>query len=202
MARRTKAEAEQTREAILDAAEILFAERGVGSSSLEDIARAAGVTRGAVYWHFADKPALFQALYQRVKSPMQQYLDDAVASDEPLQGLRDACVYVLKQLATDPHTQRVFGIMAFKCELAAADECRAKWQHDGRAAAIQKYEKALSRAKKFGQLANGISPKLAANALTAFIGGLINDFLRCPDSLNLKRDGSRMIDLFFSGLRA
>jgi len=48
MVRRTKEEAEQTRDQILDAAEILFFERGVAHTSLEQIARAAGVTRGAV----------------------------------------------------------------------------------------------------------------------------------------------------------
>ena len=50
--RRTKEQAEQTRVAILEAAERLFLEKGVAQCSLEQIARAAGVTRGAVYWHF------------------------------------------------------------------------------------------------------------------------------------------------------
>ena len=48
MARRTKAEAEQTREQILDAAEAVFLDRGVARASLAEIAQAAGVTRGAV----------------------------------------------------------------------------------------------------------------------------------------------------------
>ena len=47
--RRTKEDAQQTRESLLDAAECLFAERGVSRTSLQDIAKAAGVTRGAVY---------------------------------------------------------------------------------------------------------------------------------------------------------
>ena len=55
MARRTKFEAEKTRNAILDAAEKVFYKRGVARTSLEQIARAAHVTRGAVYWHFHDK---------------------------------------------------------------------------------------------------------------------------------------------------
>ena len=59
MARRTKGEALETRHRILDVAERVFSERGVTRTSLADVAKAAGVTRGAIYWHFADKADLF-----------------------------------------------------------------------------------------------------------------------------------------------
>ena len=55
MARRTKEEALATRHALLDAAERVFGRRGVARTSLVEIAEEAGVTRGAVYWHFKDK---------------------------------------------------------------------------------------------------------------------------------------------------
>jgi TetR/AcrR family acrAB operon transcriptional repressor len=57
MARRTKEEAAATRESILDAAEQLFVKQGVSRTTLQHIATAAGVTRGAIYWHFNDKGA-------------------------------------------------------------------------------------------------------------------------------------------------
>lgn len=59
--RRTKEDAQHTREALLDAAELVFAQRGVSRTSLQEIAKAAGLTRGAVYWHFKDKAELFNA---------------------------------------------------------------------------------------------------------------------------------------------
>ena len=52
MARRTRDEALETRNTILDTAERVFSERGVSHTTLADIAAAAGVTRGAIYWHF------------------------------------------------------------------------------------------------------------------------------------------------------
>lgn len=61
MARRTAAEAAQTREALLDAALLVFAERGFAAAQLEDIAQRAAVTRGALYHHFSGKAALYQA---------------------------------------------------------------------------------------------------------------------------------------------
>jgi len=62
MARKTKLEALETRERLLDAGEVVFRQRGVTRTSLAEIAAAAGVTRGAVYWHFKDKAALFHAM--------------------------------------------------------------------------------------------------------------------------------------------
>src|SRR5213082_1462422 len=71
MARRTKEEALETRHRILDAAERIFERRGVSRTSLQDIAEAAGVTRGAIYWHFDGKEALFTAMMERATMPME-----------------------------------------------------------------------------------------------------------------------------------
>ena len=65
MARRTKEDAEATRNALLDAAERVFYDKGVSRASLDDIAREAGTTRGAIYWHFKDKADLFNAMMER-----------------------------------------------------------------------------------------------------------------------------------------
>jgi AcrR family transcriptional regulator len=72
MVRRTKKEAAATRDALLDAALRVFRDRGVAHTSLEEVAAAAGVTRGAVYWHFKDKADLFTALCERVQLPMER----------------------------------------------------------------------------------------------------------------------------------
>jgi TetR/AcrR family acrAB operon transcriptional repressor len=80
MARRTKEEAAATRDSILDAAEKLFVEQGVSRTTLQHIASAAGVTRGAIYWHFDDKGALFNAMMERATLPLEaelQVLDEA-----------------------------------------------------------------------------------------------------------------------------
>ena len=71
MVRRTKEEAQRTRERILDTAEREFQRRGVSRTSLEEMARAAGVTRGAIYWHFKDKADLFNAMMKRVTLPLE-----------------------------------------------------------------------------------------------------------------------------------
>src|ERR1043165_9375663 len=103
MARRTKEEALETRSRILDAAEQGFHAKGVSHASLEEIATAADVTRGAIYWHFKDKAKLFDAMMQRVVLPAEDLLEQAgehVKSD-PLELLRHATISVLMRCARD-----------------------------------------------------------------------------------------------------
>lgn len=66
MERLTRVEQQQrTRQRLLDAAEVLIAERGIHATSLEDIATAAQLTKGAIYANFAGKKALMEALLER-----------------------------------------------------------------------------------------------------------------------------------------
>ena len=85
MARCTKQEAQITRERLLDAAERVFEARGVARTSLAEIAQAAGVTRGALYWHFKDKAALFNAMLDRVALPLSAELEALLACVECLE---------------------------------------------------------------------------------------------------------------------
>jgi TetR/AcrR family acrAB operon transcriptional repressor len=118
MARRTKEEAAATRDSILDAAEKLFVEQGVSRTTLQHIASAAGVTRGAIYWHFDDKGALFNAMMERVTLPLEaemQTLDNAGSAD-PLDDLRNYVLAVLRRTVDDPQARRVFEIATLKVE--------------------------------------------------------------------------------------
>ena len=63
--------AEATRRAVLDAAKSLFGRQGYAQTSVDEIADAARVTKGAVYHHFAGKEALFRAVYAEVETAAQ-----------------------------------------------------------------------------------------------------------------------------------
>jgi TetR/AcrR family acrAB operon transcriptional repressor len=109
MVRRTKEDAQVTRDRLLDAAEQVFSRRGVSGTSLNEVAAAAGVTRGAVYWHFLDKAALFNAMMERVTLPLEQELAVENPGD-PLGTLKERFVGALKKTVDDPQTRRVFEI--------------------------------------------------------------------------------------------
>jgi AcrR family transcriptional regulator len=63
---------EATRAALLETATAMFAERGFARTSLDDIAVATQVTRGAVYHHFASKQAVFESVFDALERDMTE----------------------------------------------------------------------------------------------------------------------------------
>jgi TetR/AcrR family acrAB operon transcriptional repressor len=202
--RRTRDEALETRNAILDTAERVFSERGVSHTSLADIAAAAGVTRGAIYWHFKNKADLFDAMMNRVVLPMEQMAARAgdAGLDDPLAYVRACALNVLERVVNDPQCRRVFEICSHKCEYV--DEMsQVRDRHiEGRDKCLSHIENGLRNAARKGMLARGIDPRHAAVGLHALVDGLIMNWILDPGYLPLKKEAGRMIDLYLGGLRA
>jgi AcrR family transcriptional regulator len=98
-----------TRAALVDAARPLFAERGYGGVGTEEIVRAAGVTRGALYHQFKDKAELFEAVFESVEQDVMQRIADAVVAagaQDPVAALRAGAAGWLDACA-DPVVKRV-----------------------------------------------------------------------------------------------
>jgi AcrR family transcriptional regulator len=108
--RRTQAErAAETREALIAAARPLFAAHGFAEVSLETIVRAAGVTRGALYHHFADKTELFAAIFERVEGEVATRMAEAIAAAneaDPVEVMRLGANFWL-DVCSDPEIQRI-----------------------------------------------------------------------------------------------
>lgn len=107
MARRTRAEMEQTRAALLATAHAVFTERGYADTSMDDLTAQAGLTRGALYHHFGDKKGLLQALVAQMDAAMDARLQaiSATATD-PWEGFRSRCQAYL-HMALEPDIQRI-----------------------------------------------------------------------------------------------
>ena len=121
MARRTKEEALQTRQMLLNAAIEQFAWRGFSSTTLTDIADAAGVTRGAVYWHFSSKSELFNAMWQE-QSPLRELTYDKLIQlddSNPLEKLRNKFIICLQYIAENSKQRALMQILYHKCEFSS-----------------------------------------------------------------------------------
>ena len=204
MVRRTKADAEATRHSLLDAAEHLFQKRGVSRTSLNDIAVAAGTTRGAIYWHFRDKADLFNAMMERVVLPLEETLNGAGKNpsdlEDPLQALRDAIAHALHKTATDERTRRVFEIATLQVEYH--DEMHAvRARHlQGRNDCMQQTAKVLQSAANQQGLTLAIPVQSAALGLHVMIDGLIQNWLLDPKAFDLRRCGRQVVNTYLAGL--
>jgi len=204
MVRRTKAAAAATREALLDAAEAIFRDKGVAHTSLAEIAAAANVTRGAIYWHFNDKAELFKALCGRAKLPSETMLAVAVGvpQKDPLGTLRELSIGMLEQLATDPRTQAVFDVVFNKCEYAAETATVDERRLSADNACLRNLERLLKQAVARRQLPHDTDTRLAALLLNAFVVGVMHQWVRCPEAYDLSRAAPHLIDVVLAGLRA
>ncbi|WP_028630783.1 TetR family transcriptional regulator [Metapseudomonas resinovorans] len=200
--RRTKEEAEKTRVAILDAAEHLFLENGVAHTSLEQIARAAGVTRGAVYWHFQNKAHLFHEMLSQVRLPQEQMIDRLCGCNgqDPMLSLRDLCLEAIINLARDEQRKRIFNILLHRCEfteeLREAEERHYAFVDQF----IQLCEALFDRPACRERLRPGIKPLHASRAVHALVIGLFSDWTRDPRLFDPLQDAEPMVDALFRGL--
>jgi AcrR family transcriptional regulator len=202
MVRRTKDEAEQTRNTILNAAETVFYQNGVARTSMEQIARAAHVTRGAIYWHFEDKIEVCEAMMQRVFLPQEDILDRLAASpgDTPLDDLKKACIDALKLIATDKRRQRVVTILMFRCEYVQEMTSIMERRRQCKDHMLDRSLRLFQRAKTLKMLAPGWTPRLAAISLQALMTGLITGGLEGRRDFDLARSGPLCLEAFFRAL--
>lgn len=204
MVRRTKADAEATRHRLLDAAEQLFQARGVSRTSLNDIATAAGTTRGAIYWHFRDKADLFNAMMERVTLPLEETLacvgEKADALDDPLQALRTSLVSALHKTANDGRTRRVFEIATQQVEYNQDMHSVRERHLRVRNACVKQTAQGLQAAASRQGLALPMSLHSAALGLHVMVDGLIQNWLLDTAAFDLEACGTQTLDAYLAGL--
>ncbi|UUX97082.1 TetR family transcriptional regulator [Aquabacterium sp. J223] len=201
MVRRSKEDALATREALLDAAQAEFAVHGVAGTSLERVATAAGVTRGALYWHFRDKNDLFGALMARATLPLEcLFQDDEPQQHWTLDGLRDELVDGLRHIAKDPRLQQVFMIATQKVEYVGEQEALRERHTAERATFVGRIERLLRRIAATQPLS--LPASQAAIALHALMNGLVYNWTLCGHGFDLVKVGGGALAAFLAGLRA
>ncbi len=202
MVRKTKEDALATRDSILDAAAALFAERGVSGTTLQHIATAAGVTRGAIYWHFEDKGAMFNAMMERAVMPLEAAMAvlDRPDTSDPLGDLRDYAVGVFRLMIHDEKMRTMFEIATLKMEytdeMTAVRERRKHNQSEW----IRLAEGRVRLALKLGQVKPTVKPRAVALGTWVLVEGLIRNWLMAPE-FNLVKLGGEIIDTHLESLR-
>ncbi len=202
MARRTKEDAVATRNSLLDAAEQVFYQKGVSHASLNDIALAAGATRGAIYWHFKDKVDLFNAMMERVTLPLECANDGCAGNDRmpPLQRLRSVIDFVLRSLEKDASVRRVFEIAMFRVEYVGELSAVRDRHLEASLEFRQQFANEISLAAQDQGLALSCSAEVAATGLQALFDGLMQVWMLGDATFGLAETGRAAVDAYLRGL--
>ncbi|HEX7866580.1 MAG TPA: TetR family transcriptional regulator [Variovorax sp.] len=169
MARHTKVEAQLTRTRIVEAALAAFAERGVRATSLEDVAARADVTRGAVYWHFADKPALVSEVIAGLEWPLDISADIEAygAHPQPLLLLRRQLWRQMERCVQTPWQWRRVKLVlshGIRSELSPSSVAQLE---ELMTRTVQRLGHVMAIAYRRGQLRAGLAPSSVAQGLHA-----------------------------------
>lgn len=192
--RRTKEDAEKTRADVLDAAENLFAEKGFQATSMDQIARRAGVTRGAIYWHFRDKGDLLSALRDRYRPPEVELMEAALSDGtaDVFEIIHQVTAPCMAAFAAMESRQRMFMILE---QLTPEDSIRP--DNSG----MDLMVRLMVRAEENGILAQDLTPQEAALSLVSLFRGLMTEWMVGGRTFDLPATGARLIARHIRSLR-
>jgi TetR/AcrR family transcriptional regulator, acrAB operon repressor len=201
--RRTKEDAEQTRRALLDAGLRVFGRQGYAATRLEDIAREAAVTRGAIYWHFGGKAELYQALMAERLGPANALLGEILSGDQPpLAKLRLLLVGALEYLEEDADYRAVLELTLYKSEaipeLAAGVAAKAQATRALRDSLVQIVRAGIAA----GAIRPDVEPGVAALAAISLLNGVTATWLLDPAAFSPRAQAASIADTFLYGLAA
>lgn len=197
MVRKTKEDAELTRQRIIDAARTVFLTRGVSRSTLEHIATEATVTRGAVYWHFKNKTDIFYALRDRNFLPlidrMYDTLDVRSHNIDPLTQIENSLCDTINQLNENTEMRQIYEIMMIKCEYV--DEFATVLQQilSNCSNITEKIQIAYERAIEQNLLRTTLTPHALALDTHLFFSGLMHMWVKDADGSRFRHQAKALI---------
>ncbi|KLN96006.1 multidrug efflux transporter transcriptional repressor AcrR [Moellerella wisconsensis] len=204
MARKTKQQAEITRQEIIDAAIKTFSERGVSTTSLADIAKAAGVTRGAIYWHFKNKADLFYQACEFSDSQILlaernyrlKYIND------PLSSLRELLIYILTEFIDNPKNRALMEIFFHKCEMVGEMAAVVDFKRENYMASHSRIVDQLQLCIDAGQLPANLNVECASIMVHSMISGILENWLFQPESFNIYQHTVTLVDSLIEMMRS
>ncbi|HAU4328444.1 TPA: acrEF/envCD operon transcriptional regulator [Citrobacter freundii] len=195
MAKKTKADALKTRQHLIETAIVQFALRGVGNTTLNDIADAANVTRGAIYWHFENKIQLFNELWLQ-QPPLRDLIQDRLIGrwgNNPLQRLREKLVVGLQYIAEIPRQQALMQILYHKCEFNS-DMISEQEIRDKIGRSHQSIRKSLQECMDENLIASSLDLDVIIIILHGSFSGIIKNWLMNPASYDLYGQAPVLVD--------
>jgi TetR/AcrR family acrAB operon transcriptional repressor len=198
MVRKTKEDAELTRQKIVDAARTVFLARGVSKSTLEHIASQADVTRGAVYWHFKNKTEIFHAIREQVFLPLIDRMDDTLAitadnSQNPLDQIEASMCHTIQELNDNVEMREIYEIMMIKCEYVDEFALVLHQIMNNCSSLVEKIEVAYAHAQSQNLLASSLTPRALALDTHLFFGGLLHMWVKDADGSKFRYQAVELI---------
>ena len=203
MARKTEQEKQETYRKLLGSASTLFIEKGVATTTLSQIAEHAGMTRGAVYWHFENKFAIILALWEEGAGGIHQDFVQALenlGSDGTLLEFRQTAHSVIDRVLSDPAYSRSLRILMHCIEFSNVQTPLNEFLMAKQRDYANGLTSAFRQLRKVGAVNSDLSDQTLASGLLSYLFGMIHHHLEPCGHLNLERDGHALLDIYLDGV--
>ena len=199
--RRTKEEAAQTRQDLLEAALTIFSQQGYAAARLEDIAEAAGVTRGAIYHHFGSKAELFQALVEDASALGSNVVQNAIAEGGTFVEItRRVLVRTMHLLEDNRRFREVMALTLFKTGGSPELDAFAQQRHEQARTQVEQIAGFFRSGIEQGALRSDLAPNTAARAFLAYQNGLALLWLSNPEAFSIKGEAEELAGVLLNGI--
>lgn len=201
--RRTEDEAKVTRATLLRAALQLFSTKGYAATSIDDITKAAKVTRGALYHHFTNKADLYNTLLEEVSASGANIVQQAVQEGGIfLEILKRIFVRQLIFIEENKEARAVMELALFKTGTHSELQAGKKKQIESGKMLIDSIAQAMKTGIQSGELRKDIAPATLARSFIAFQNGVIQLWLMSPTAFSLKENANTFADVFIAGIKS
>lgn len=199
--RRTKEEAEITKQNIMAAGLEVFSQKGYKSTRVEDIAKQANVTTGAIYHHFGGKSDLFLALVEKSEKKANQLaLQIVEEGGTPATILRRLLVRMFVFIEEDKEYRAMYELFNNKSDFSSDLSTIAKQSLEARRQLAQYFSSLITEGVESGEFQQDIVPREVALALVGFMNGMGLIWVQDPEHFSIKELAENLVDLFLSGM--
>lgn len=200
--RRTKEEAEKTKQDILFAATNLFSQKGIAKTTLDEIARQANVTRGAIYWHFKNKTEIFDSLFDSLHSPFIEMIWNELDKNHPhpLEQLQEICIKILVDLRDDKEKVALLRLFFRKCDYSGELAIYRQKHMDKKKDKYAAFAEFFERAKGMGHLPADADSDLLTLGMNVYVKGILIEYLDSEDQSILDKV-PYLIEMYFKSVK-
>ena len=201
--KRTKEDANVTRQDILKASLQVFSQYGYEATKLEDIAEAAKVTRGAIYHHFGGKAGLYNALVDQIILRLNGVAEDAIETGgSVLDIMQRVFVQVLVSIEQDSEFRAIHELILRRPISDPAVEESQQRRLEGDKQTLALIEESFQDAIDNGEVRADVHPRTVALTMLALQNGLLTLWLVDQTLFSLKDEAERVVDIFLRGIAA
>ena len=199
--KKTKEEAALTRKVLIDAASNVFGHKGYAQTTLEEVAKEAGVTRGAIYWHFGNKFEMFHAVLQELHQKAGDRMTRIIDSDQrPVKKLHQLILEFFLIITNEGEFRIIEDVQLF---IARKDKKFSRLYKDH-----LKYVKAQRELLKglvqegiaAGEFDNRLDPEVIIVAFMSYIAGIKSAWLSGIADISIAENAEKLADIFFKGI--